>query len=97
MRADGAPVARTVWSCATPVSAGLERSLITALTSADLQRKDDLLPVPSPCPHSLLHPAFTAVCPGCLMAGRPAGRRAGAIDTGGGHDGRSNSHEPRFT
>src|SRR5215469_18911941 len=55
-------------SCAAPVSAGLERSLIAALTSADLQRKDDLLPVPSPCPHSLLHPAFTAVCPGRLTA-----------------------------
>jgi quercetin dioxygenase-like cupin family protein len=46
-----------------PVSAGLERSLIAALTSADLQRKHDLLPVPSPCPHSLSHPAFTAVFP----------------------------------
>ena len=59
----GRPIARWVMGCATPVSAGIERSLVTALTSADLQRKDDLLPMPLPRPHSLLHPAFTAPCP----------------------------------
>ena len=31
------------------------------------------------------------------VCGTASGRRTGAIDTGGGHDGRSDSHEPRFT
>ena len=31
------------------------------------------------------------------VCGTASGRRTGAIDTRGGHDGRSDSHEPRFT